>query len=340
MTPPELQPVLFARPEVARHLGKSYVMEPVHFKSTPVMITALAAGEIDIAPFTFASFGTAIVNAGMQDLRIIADEFQDGVEGYFTEPYLVRRDSGIHAVEDLKGKVIATNGIGSGVDMAMRAMLRRHHLEDKRDYSVVEVQFPNMKAVLMERKVDLICVPAAFAYDPELEKTARVLFTQRDALGPTQFALWTARTPFLEKNRAAVVDFLEDTLRALRWYLEPANHAAAVDILADFTHLPAARFDGWLLTHKDQYRDPAGLAQPRGIADQPRHPARAGIPQDDGRGRQLRRSESDQGSRRAAPLAQIPLSWNKSSLRAERSNPVASDVPFALDCFVGDASSQ
>ena len=259
VTPPELQPVLFARPDVAEHLNKTYVMEAVHFKSTPVMITALAAGEIDIAPFTFASFGTAIVNARMEDLRIIADEFQDGVEGYFTEPYLVRRDSGINSVADLKGKVIATNGIGSGVDMAMRAMLRRHHLEDKRDYSVVEVQFPNMKAVLMERKVDLICVPAAFAYDPELEKTARVLFTQRDALGPTQFALWTARTPFLEKNRAAVVDFLEDALRALRWYLEPANHAAAVDIVADFTHLPAARFDGWLLTHKDQYRDPDGL---------------------------------------------------------------------------------
>jgi NitT/TauT family transport system substrate-binding protein len=259
VTPPELQPVLFARPEVTRHLGKSYAMEPVHFKSTPVMITALAAGEIDIAALTFASFGTAIVNARMNDLRIIADEFQDGVEGYFTEPYLVRRDSGINSVADLKGKVIATNGIGSGVDMAMRAMLRRHHLEDKRDYSVVEVQFPNMKAVLMERKVDMIVVPAAFAYDPELDKAARVLFTQREAMGPTQFALWTARTSFLDKNRGAVVDFLEDALRALRWYLEPANHAAAVGIVADFTHLPAARFDGWLLTHKDQYRDAEGL---------------------------------------------------------------------------------
>ena len=259
VAPPELQPVLFARPELARHQGKSYAMEAIHFKSTPVMITALAAGEIDIAALTFASFGTAIVNARMTDLRIIADEFQDGVEGYFTEPYMVRRDSGIDKVEDLKGKVIATNGIGSGVDMAMRAMLRRHGLEDKRDYSVVEVQFPNMKAVLMEHKVDMVVMPAAFAYDPELDKAARVLFTQREAMGPTQFALWTARTPFLDKNRAAVVDFLEDALRALRWYLEPANHAAAVGIIADFTHLPAARFDGWFLTHKDQYRDPDGL---------------------------------------------------------------------------------
>src|SRR6185312_14463462 len=39
-------------------------------------------------------------------------------------------------------------------------------------------------------------------------------------------------------------------------------------------------------------------------------------------------------------LNRIPLSWNKSSSRAERSNPAASDVPLGLDCFVGDASSQ
>jgi hypothetical protein len=34
------------------------------------------------------------------------------------------------------------------------------------------------------------------------------------------------------------------------------------------------------------------------------------------------------------------VSGNRSSLRAERRNPVASDVLLALDCFVGDAFSQ
>ena len=50
----------------------------------------------------------------------------------------MRKDSGINKVEDLKGKVIGTNGGGSAVDVAMRAMLQKHGLEDKRDYTMLE----------------------------------------------------------------------------------------------------------------------------------------------------------------------------------------------------------
>src|SRR6185312_8517437 len=34
------------------------------------------------------------------------------------------------------------------------------------------------------------------------------------------------------------------------------------------------------------------------------------------------------------PNRSIPLSWKKPSLRAQRSNPVTTDVPLVLDCFV------
>ena len=35
--------------------------------------------------------------------------------------YFVRKDSGIEKIADMKGKVAATNGRGSGVDIAMRS---------------------------------------------------------------------------------------------------------------------------------------------------------------------------------------------------------------------------
>ena len=123
-------------------------MEPVRFAGTPPMITALANNELEISNLAYSTLGIAIQNAGLDDLRIIADEFQDGVDGYYSQEYMVLKDGPIQKVEDLKGKVVATNAAGSAVDVAMRAMLRKHGLEDKRDYTVIEAPFPTMRAML------------------------------------------------------------------------------------------------------------------------------------------------------------------------------------------------
>ena len=259
VVPASLQPVLFVKPGLAKHLGTSYVLDPVHFAGTSPEITALAAGELDIGSLAFSSFGLAIQNAHLDDLRIIADEVQDGAHGYYSNEFLVRKDGPIKTIEDLKGKVLATNAIGTAVDLAMRAVLRRHHLEDQRDYSVVEVRFPNMKAMLAEHKADLIVAVPPFSYDPGLREMARTLFTQKDAFGTTQLTSWVARASFLQKNRAAIIDFMEDMLRAKRWYEDPANHDEAVKIIAQFTKQPPERFASWVFTKKDDYRDPNGL---------------------------------------------------------------------------------
>jgi sulfonate transport system substrate-binding protein len=257
--PSELQSILFAHPGIARHVGQSYDLEAIHFSGTPAMITALAAGELDIVPFAFSSLATAIERAGMDDLRVISDEFQDGVPGYYTNEYMVLKDSPIRTVEDLKGKVVASNAIGSALDMGLRVMLRKHGLEDKKDYTLVEVNFANMKSVLLDRKVDLISAVTPFSRDPGLREAARTLFTQKEAIGQSQMIIWAARADYIAKQRAVLVDFLEDYLRALHWYIDPANQKEVTEILAKATKLPAERFAGWVYTHDDQFRDPRGL---------------------------------------------------------------------------------
>ena len=67
---------------------------------------------------------------------MIADDFQDGVDGYYSNEFDVLTDGPIRKVEDLKGKVVATNAGGSAVDVAMRAMLHKHGLESNRDYTI------------------------------------------------------------------------------------------------------------------------------------------------------------------------------------------------------------
>src|SRR5712672_382902 len=249
------EPMIVEKKDLAKHLGKSYVFEPVRYAGTPPMITALANGELEISNLAYSTLAIAIQNAGMDDLRVIADEFRDGVAGHYSQEYMVLADGPIRKVDDLKGKVVATNAAGSAVDVATRAMLRKFGLEDKRDYTVVEAPFPAMRAMLAEKKVDLIPAVLPFSLDPELRKVGRTLFDTKDAVGVSQFSMWVARKSFIDKNRAALVDFMEDSLRITRWFLDPANHKEAMEICARITRQPAERFD-WVFTNRDNYRDP------------------------------------------------------------------------------------
>ena len=158
---------MLEKKDILTHFGKSYVAEATRFEGTPPVITALAAGQLDIGPLAFSSFGLAIQNAHMDDLRVICDEIQDGVPGHGSNEFMVLNDGPVKTVADLKGKVLATNAMGSAVDIAMRAMLRRSGLEANKDYTVVEAPFPAMRAMLAEHKADLVSAVPPFSLDPE-----------------------------------------------------------------------------------------------------------------------------------------------------------------------------
>jgi len=254
IAPSDWAPLLPEKPDLLKHNGKSYQLEVVRVVGTPALVQAMANNEIEIGNHSYSSLGIAIQNAGMDDLRVISDQFQDGVPGKSTTQYYVLKDGPIQKVEDLKGKVVSSNAAGSAVDVAMRAMLKKHGLEDKRDYTFIEAALPAQKAMLLDKKSDLIPSVVPFQYDPELKAKGRILFTQRDVFGITQMIVLTARKSFIDKNRAALVDFMEDNLRVVRWYLDPANQNEAAQIASKLTKIPAERFS-WLFTEQDYARN-------------------------------------------------------------------------------------
>jgi NitT/TauT family transport system substrate-binding protein len=258
--PANLFPLLGETPDLARHLGKTYTLEPTRFAGTPQQMAGFAAGEIDMGSFSFSTLAIAIENAGLEDARIVNDILDDGAHGANSNELMVLKDGPIHTVADLKGKVFATIGAGGSSDMAMRLMLRRHGMDDKTALTYVEVGFPNMKAMLFDHKVDIITAVTPFSQDKELRAGARTLFKQADVLGPTPLLMMVAKAGFISANRAAMVDLMEDELRAVRWYTDPANHKAAIAIVARVTKRPAEFYDSWAFTKTgDQYRDPNGL---------------------------------------------------------------------------------
>jgi NitT/TauT family transport system substrate-binding protein len=113
-----------------------------------------------------------------------------------------------------------------------------------------------MVPMLEERKADLVAVVPPFSFIGEAKGTVRTLFSSKDAVGTSEFIFDAARKSFIDKNRAALVDFNEDWIRSLRWFLDPKNHDEAVKLIADFTKLPPQGFTDWVFTHKDLYRDP------------------------------------------------------------------------------------
>jgi len=256
-TPGHMAPIVEAlskkHPELFKHLGKSYVMEPIHFNGTTPQIQAQAIGDLDIASQAPSALALAITNAHL-DERVVADVLSDGGGDYYTEQFVVLADGPIKTIDDVKGKRIATNTIGSASDAAMRAMFRKHGIKDS-DFTTVETSFSNMPAMLEGGKLDMIGVLPQFAEGIIGNPKYRVLFTARDAVGPTQGVMWAMRADTIAKNRAAYVDFFEDYIRAIRWFLDPANHKEAVAICADVTKLPAERLE-YVFSKKDFYHSP------------------------------------------------------------------------------------
>jgi sulfonate transport system substrate-binding protein len=244
------------KPDASVHRDVTYKFEPMHFTSTAVELAPFASDQVDIIDMSYSAIGAAIENAHLTDLRIIADEIQDGVDGHENgSGFLVLKNGPIKDFPDLKGKAVAVLTIGSATDMQARVMLRRHGLEDKRDYNIIEAQFANMKALLTAGKATMVAIAPPFAFDPELQSVSRMFFTETDAMGPTQLISLAARKPFLDQNHAVMVDFMEDEIRTVRWFTDPKNHNAAVALVGEFNKQPPAQL-GRLFTKEDNFRDP------------------------------------------------------------------------------------
>ena len=253
--PVSFGPMLLAKKDILKNYGKSYVSELTKFPHSPELCNAMYAGEIDFGPMNVTPLLHALSDPAKADLRIVGDGMQDGFPGYATNPLMVRKDGKIKKIADMKGKVMSTNQKGSPMEVAFRALAKRAGLEAEKDFTFAYGDQPTQLKFLTEGKADLISPVIPNNYKPQVTAVAETLFTQKDGLGITQLETNVARASFIQSNRAALVDFFEDMMIALRWYYDPKNHNEVVSIISGLNGQPPDGWD-WTFTQRDQYRDP------------------------------------------------------------------------------------
>ena len=153
-------------------LGKvGYKMEPHEINVGPAVAEAMAAEQIDVGQLGLAVIVTA-AGRGLPAKIVV----NTGIAG---EGVVVRSDSEITKMADLRGKIIAIPAKGNMQDFIVRRGLEEAGLDPSKDVRFIEVPAPDQKQALYRREVDAITLWEPLVTDAVLGG-GRLLATGQD----------------------------------------------------------------------------------------------------------------------------------------------------------------
>lgn len=231
--------------------------EWVEFTSGPPLLEALNAGAIDFAatgdtpPIFAQAAGADLVYVGAQPLS--------GAN----QAILVRTDSPVRAVADLRGKRIAFTKGSSAHNMVIKALTAAGLTLS--DIQPTYLQPPDAGAAFRRGAVDAWAIWDPFFAIAQAEPTTRVLTTAEGVAPSNSFFLASRR--FAEKEPDTVLALLRAVNEAAAW--ARANPEPLAQVLSDVTGvpLPAQRVAAARGVYAAQPVDDAIAAQQQAIAD-------------------------------------------------------------------------
>jgi ABC-type nitrate/sulfonate/bicarbonate transport system substrate-binding protein len=244
--------LMSVRPDLTPNQGKRYQLKQILFQANPERFQAYLAGELDAG----TAPGMAIIPARAQgmDIKIVANVCLEAAgKQYFTTQYMVKDDSPIKSVKDLKGGTIAVVGIRTATDLWARAGLINAGLVPDRDTKVVPMAFPVIGDAVRTGKVSAGTFVEPF-YSAEMAKGGlRKLFTATEAVGYDHELLSIFfGEKFLKAHPDAVRAFLADYVAVTKYYLANMEQAKRDLHKAGFVRTPIDIY----LKNADWKRDP------------------------------------------------------------------------------------
>lgn len=262
----EIKYVMMKYPELAENMGTWYDIEWRQFAGTALGVQGLAAGTLDCATVG----GLSVANGIDQGADIvILGEFIEERSPWFSTSWMVRKDSGIKSLEDLKGKTVATSAVGGSTDYVQDFYIEQEAgLKPDEDYKKVEVPFGQMQEALLSGRVDMGLFPQPFFGAINATGKVETVFQLIDAIDPFVQLLNGCRKEFVEENEQAIAKFQEDWQKIGDWVRDEANRDKTIAASVDATKIPAEVYDKFLLTKKDLYHPPGGAVSVATLQDE------------------------------------------------------------------------
>lgn len=164
-------------------------------------------------------------------IKGVAD-FQSCFDDTPLERMIVRKDSGINAFEDIKGKKVAVNMIGGSFYYTWEEMLKKHNMTLE-DVEICVLPFASQQSALESGQVDCISVLTPYSSSALSDENNKTLFTDYDAFGQTQFCQIFMNTDFIEKYPSETEKFVTALGKADDWAME--NQEEAKEIIEKWT---------------------------------------------------------------------------------------------------------
>ena len=246
--------LMAARPDLTPNQGTKYRLKMIAFQGNPERFQAYLANELDGG--TAPGLGVIFAAAQGVDIKMVAGICLEAKgKDWFTTTYMVKDESPVKSVKDLKGGTIGVVGVKTATDLWARAAVLAGGLAPDRDVKVVPIAFPAMGTAVRSDKIAAGTFVEPFYSAERAKGGLRTLFTAVDAVGYDHELLdvWFGER-FLKAQPDVVRAFLADYVAATRYYLANTVQAKRDIHKAGFVRTPVDIY----VKNADWKRDPDG----------------------------------------------------------------------------------
>lgn len=209
-----------------------YKMERHEINVGPAVAEAMAADQIDVGQLGVAVIVTA-AGRGLPAKIVV----NTGIAG---EGVVVRPDSGIKTLADLKGKTIAIPAKGNMQDFIVRRGLEKAGLDPSKDAKFIEISAPDQKQALLSKQVDAITLWEPLVTDAVLGGGKLLASGQEIYPGHDNDSI-SATVESIKKHPEAVRAIVQTVVSAQQWVMDHPDEAKTIS--AKYLGLPRATID-------------------------------------------------------------------------------------------------